>query len=136
MVRATGSDNFIHRKGAAPTDCGLVAIPGSRGTFTYIVRPTDDVDRLTEAAWSVAHGAGRAVSRKDMQRTLENRYKSNLKCEQALSITALGGHVVCGNVKTLLQEAPEAYKSIEDVIEDLSDLVEVVAVMRPVVTCK
>lgn len=30
---------WVHRKGAAPADCGIVVIPGSRGTFSYVVKP-------------------------------------------------------------------------------------------------
>lgn len=131
-------DLFIHRKGAAPTDCGLVAIPGSRGTMTYIVRPTSDEAAQESAGWSVAHGAGRVIGRKDLQRKLDKRYPSKEACEKALAATALGGKVVYNDEKILRQEAPEAYKDIEAVVGDLvaRDLVAVAAIMRPVITCK
>ena len=38
---------WLHRKGAAPADKGLVVVPGSRGEMTYIVRP-----RRTTGWWS------------------------------------------------------------------------------------
>ena len=129
---------YVHRKGAAPTDCGLVAIPGSRGTMTYIVRPTPDPDVQQAAGWSIAHGAGRVIGRKDLQRKLDKRYPSKEACEKALAVTELGGRVVYNDEKILRQEAPQAYKDIDDVVGDLvtRGLVEVVAVMRPVITCK
>ena len=48
------------------------------------------------------------------------------------------GYVLYEDFKVLLQEAPEAYKDIDAVVNDLKHhgLVEVVAVMRPHVTCK
>jgi release factor H-coupled RctB family protein len=52
QIQSDGKPLFLHRKGAAPTDQGLVAIPGSRGTLTYIVQGIhDQVSNL----WSVAH---------------------------------------------------------------------------------
>lgn len=48
------------------------------------------------------------------------------------------GFVLYEDFKVLLQEAPEAYKDIDAVIDDLKahGLIAVVAVMRPHVTCK
>lgn len=54
---------WLHRKGAAPADCGLVVIPGSRGDFSYLVEPVPD--HAEDALCSLAHGAGRKWSRKD-----------------------------------------------------------------------
>lgn len=130
--------SFVHRKGAAPTDCGLVAIPGSRGSMTYIVRPVGDESVQQAAGFSVAHGAGRVIGRKDLQKKLEKRYPTREVCEKALAITDLGGRVVYNDEKILRQEAPEAYKDIDNVISDLTHhgLLKVLAVMQPLVTCK
>ena len=132
------ASTYVHRKGAAPTDCGLVAIPGSRGTMTYIVRPTPDASAQEAAGWSIAHGAGRVIGRKDLQRKLDKRYPTKEACEKALAVTDLGGRVVYKDEKILRQEAPQAYKDIDDVVADLvaRGLVSVVAVMRPLITCK
>ena len=51
---------WLHRKGAAPSNRGLIVIPGSRGAASYVVLPTGAQD---ENAFSVAHGAGRKLSR-------------------------------------------------------------------------
>jgi release factor H-coupled RctB family protein len=52
--------------------------------------------------------------------------------------TRLGSRVVCEERDLLYEEAPEAYKNIEDVIADLVDagLVSVIATLRPLFTYK
>src|ERR1019366_930493 len=50
-----GHSCWLHRKGAAPSDKGLVVIPGSRGDLSYIVSPIQSDIALN----SLAHGAGR-----------------------------------------------------------------------------
>ncbi|KAI9738605.1 MAG: hypothetical protein M1834_008109 [Cirrosporium novae-zelandiae] len=82
---------FIHRKGAAPTlnpkthiPLPLLPLPGSRGTSTIILQP-----RFSETnahgfnnALSLAHGAGRAMSRVKAASSLESKY--NGKWEEML----------------------------------------------------
>ncbi|KAI8591310.1 tRNA-splicing ligase [Geranomyces variabilis] len=135
------SPRYLHRKGAAPMDAGqLVAIPGSRGTFTYIVRPSTDSEVLARCACSIAHGAGRAMSRGKVTALLKGRYRSRrTDALEVLQRTAFNGYVVCpGRVEVLYEEAPEAYKDIELVIRDLVAVgaITVVAVMKPLITCK
>jgi release factor H-coupled RctB family protein len=52
--------------------------------------------------------------------------------------TRLGSRVVCEERDLLYEEAPEAYKNIEDVIADLvaDGLVSVIATLRPLLTYK
>jgi release factor H-coupled RctB family protein len=125
-----GQPCWLHRKGAAPSTAGLVVIPGSRGAFTYLVAPTHPSER---SAWSLAHGAGRKWSRHDSRGRLEKRYSA-----RDLVRTELGSQVVCEDRDLLYEEAPQAYKSIATVIGDLqrAGLLEVVAVLRPLVTYK
>lgn len=121
---------WLHRKGAAPSVSGPVAIPGSRGAITYLVAPTGAQDGN---AWSLAHGAGRRWTRSDSKARLTKRYRP-----QDLTRTDLGGRVICGSKDLLFEEAPQAYKDIESVIADLTDagLVSVIATLRPVITYK
>ena len=121
---------WLHRKGAAPADQGPALIPGSRGTFSYIVQP---IDPRWETAFSLAHGAGRKWKRSDAKGRLKNRYTS-----KALEITALGSRVICSNKELLYQEAPEAYKDVQVVIQDMVDakMISVIAVLRPIITYK
>ena len=62
------SDYWIHRKGVSPTDSGLVIIPGSRGSLSYMAKPGDDLAVLASGGFSLAHGAGRKWKRSDARR--------------------------------------------------------------------
>jgi hypothetical protein len=55
-----------------------------------------------------------------------------------LTQTPLGGRVICGERDLLYEEAPAAYKNIEDGVQDLVDarLVSVIATFRPLLTYK
>jgi release factor H-coupled RctB family protein len=127
----TGGETFwLHRKGAAPSDEGLVVIPGSRGALTYLVLPTGE-----QAAnlWSLAHGAGRKWNRGSCKGKLKDKWPVS-----ALKRTDLGGLVVCDDRELIYEEAPQAFKKIDTVIEAMADcgLIRVVASFRPVVTLK
>ena len=52
--------------------------------------------------------------------------------------TELGSHVICEDKELLYEEAPQAYKNISVVIDDLVDagLIDVIAILKPVVTYK
>lgn len=122
---------WLHRKGAAPADCGLVVIPGSRGDFSYLVEPVPD--RADEALCSLAHGAGRKWSRNDAHARLSRRYRV-----ADLQRTKLSSHVICEDRRLIYEEAPEAYKDIGGVIADLeaAGLIRVIARLRPLLSYK
>lgn len=130
MDQTLGAGSWIHRKGASPSTRGPIVIPGSRGTFSYLVQP---IDTEVENANSLPHGAGRKWSRSECKDRLRNRYSL-----ESLTRTALGSRVVCDNKSLLYQEAPEAYKDIEIIIESLLEmkLVTVIAKLRPLITYK
>ena len=123
---------WLHRKGAAPSTQGPVVIPGSRGSFSYLVQPTAPADPGF-AGYSLAHGAGRKWKRGDTKARLKDRYRP-----ADLVQTALGSRVICEDRELLYEEAPEAYKDIDGVIAALLEagLCRVVAVLRPVITYK
>jgi release factor H-coupled RctB family protein len=125
-----GSDGWIHRKGANPSISGAVVIPGSRGTLSYLVMPCGDQDRN---ARSVSHGAGRKWNRTDCRSRLRERYDV-----ASLSRTEIGSRVICEDRELLYEEAPQAYKDVETVVQDLVDagLVRVVAALKPLITYK
>jgi release factor H-coupled RctB family protein len=130
QVEIGGHGCWLHRKGAAPSTCGPVVIPGSRGDLSYVVQPVNPTER---SAWSLAHGAGRKWGRSDTRGRLEKRFKA-----KDLTRTAMGSHVICEDKDLLYEEAPEAYKNINRVIMDLeaAGLIRVIAIMRPLVTYK
>jgi release factor H-coupled RctB family protein len=129
---AAGDVLALHRKGAAASDRGLVPVPGSRGTLSYLVEPLAPM--RTETLASLAHGAGRKYDRASMHGRVRVR-KSDVA---RLQRNPYGGIVVCGDRGLLAEEAPEAYKSIDRVIADLVEfgLARVVATFRPLVTFK
>ncbi|MGW3889695.1 RNA ligase RtcB family protein [Micromonospora chokoriensis] len=120
---------YLHRKGAAPGDGRDVLVAGTRGTPSYLVAAHAGPD----ANHSVAHGAGRKMSRSDALR--RGRAKHTV---EELRRTPLGSLVVCGDRQLLFEEAPTAYKRIEQVIANLVEhrLATPVASTIPLVTYK
>lgn len=129
-VEVNGHPHWLHRKGAAQSDSGMLVVPGSRGALSYLVKPVGD---QSANLWSVAHGAGRKWNR--IGARVRVKAKTTAK---ALLQTDLGSVVICDDKNLLYEEAPDAYKRIESVISDMVDarLVQVVATMRPLITYK
>jgi release factor H-coupled RctB family protein len=125
-----GQKYWLHRKGAVATDRGLVMVLGSRGTLSYLVKPTGNCEI---SAWSIAHGSGRKWNRGNCRGRLEKKWGV-----KDLERTDLGSVVICKNRELLYEEAPQAYKSIDVVITDMIDdgLIEPVASFKPVITYK
>jgi len=121
---------WLHRKGATPTDKGLVIIAGSRGSLSYLVLPSDETKLSNH---SLAHGAGRKWERSSAEAKLRNKYSRS-----DLERTEIGSRVLCKDKKLIYEEAPQAYKNIDIVIDDLVEagLATVVATFRPILTYK
>ncbi len=122
-------DGWLHRKGAAVAS-GLVPLAGTRATASYLV---DASGAGPGALGSLAHGAGRRYDRSSMHGRVSSK-KSSL---EALRRPAVG-RVICDDKGMLIEEAPKAYKSTEQVLADLTTLgvAREVARFRPVVTFK
>lgn len=120
---------YLHRKGAARGDGRDVLIAGTRGTPSYLVA----THAGAAANYSVAHGAGRKMSRADA--LVRGRAKHTV---EELRRTPVGSLVVCGDRQLLFEEAPTAYKRIEQVVGDLvgHGLATPVVTTVPVVTYK
>ncbi|AKQ68840.1 hypothetical protein A176_005752 [Myxococcus hansupus] len=128
--RDAARTQWLHRKGAAPSDEGPVVIPGSRGALSYLVVPTGEG---LVSAHSLAHGAGRKWTRSAARDRMRERFTA-----EALTRTSFKSHVVCEDRDLLFEEAPPAYKPIDRVVTDLVEagLVRVVATLAPVLTYK
>ncbi len=120
---------WLHRKGAALAK-GLVPLAGTRATPSYLIEAKDTPGALA----SLAHGAGRRYDR----RSMHGRVSAKKSSIEALRRPATGGHVICDDKGMLIEEAPKAYKSAEQVLADLETLglAREVARFRPVVTFK
>lgn len=112
-----GQELIVHRKGATPAGEGVLGvIPGSMADPAFIVRGKGKESSLRSAS----HGAGRRMSRTQAIKTLNwPRWKAQLK-ERGVRVLSCG-----------LDEVPEVYKSIHEVMEHQRDLVEIVARFDP-----
>jgi tRNA-splicing ligase RtcB len=120
--RHYGEGVWLTRKGAIRARKGeLGIIPGSMGARSYIVRGKGSA----ESFQSCAHGAGRRMSRNEAQRRFTT---------QDLANQTQG--VVCRKDKGVLDEIPGAYKDLDEVMANQSDLVEVVHTLKQVVCVK
>ena len=116
---------IVHRKGATRARVGEIGIiPGSQGTKSYIVEGLGNVDSFQ----SCSHGAGRAMSRTEAVRSL------SLEAEVA-KLEAQGiVHAIRGQKD--LEEAAGAYKDIDEVMANQTDLVKIVTELSPVAVIK
>ncbi len=112
-----GRKVIVHRKGATPASAGVLGvIPGSMGDPGFVVRGRGAAESLESAS----HGAGRQMSRKQAINTIAKSTRDSYLKERG--VTLLGGG---------LDESPQAYKPIEQVIAAQSELVEVVGKFSP-----
>jgi tRNA-splicing ligase RtcB (3'-phosphate/5'-hydroxy nucleic acid ligase) len=117
-----GADVLVTRKGAIRAGLGeMGVIPGSMGARSFVVRGKGNPESLC----SCAHGAGRRMSRTEAKRrfTREDlvRQTEGVECRKD------GG---------VIDEIPGAYKSIDAVMANQSDLVDVVHTLKQVVCVK
>lgn len=122
--RHFGQEWLIHRKGVAPAHEGMAGlIPGSMGTASYHVVGRGHPDALR----SSSHGAGRRLSRGEARRAISAR-----------ALAKQAGHVTWDPrmASSLVEEAPAAYKPIDEVMRAQHDLVGIVRRLRPIVSFK
>jgi tRNA-splicing ligase RtcB len=119
-----GRSVWITRKGAIRARKGdLGVIPGSMGTATYIVSGLGN-----EASYSsCAHGAGRLMGRREAKRRLTT---------ESLKEWMKGKAWNSDTPDALLDEHPEAYKPIDQVMEDQKDLVEIQHILHQILNFK
>lgn len=113
---------YVTRKGAVrarTTDYGI--IPGSMGAKSFIVKGKGN----HESYCSCSHGAGRLMSR--------NKAKNQFTLDDLIAQTE---GIECRKDTGVLDEIPGAYKPIDEVMKNQSDLVEIVATLRQVICVK
>jgi tRNA-splicing ligase RtcB len=112
-----GKEVIVHRKGATPAGKGVLGIiPGSMVSPGFIVRGRGVVDSIASAS----HGAGRLMSRTVARNTFT---KSGVdKLLKAHKVDLVGGGI---------DEAPLAYKDINEVMGYQSDLIDILGTFTP-----
>lgn len=129
---------LVHRKGATrafgPGHADLpegyrsvgqpVLIPGDMGTASYVLVGTEAA--MVESFGSTCHGAGRVMSRHAAVKATRGRSIAAELEKQGICVMSRGR-------KTLFEEAPEAYKNIDDVVNVVqgAGLSKRVARLRP-----
>ncbi len=120
-INGKETEVIVHRKGATRAfppghpeiperyrEVGQpVLIPGSMGTASYILAGTKEGE---EAFFSTCHGAGRAMSRHAAMRAVRGE-------EVVRSLKEKGIIIKCRSMRGIAEEAPLAYKNVDDVVE-------------------
>jgi tRNA-splicing ligase RtcB len=111
----------VHRKGATRAfppghpdvpekyrDVGQpILIPGDMGTMSYVLAGTEQA--MLDTFGSTCHGAGRLKSRSTMKKQLSGRDVLDRLAKRGIEVRA-------GSMAGLAEEAPEAYKDVESVV--------------------
>jgi tRNA-splicing ligase RtcB len=120
----------VHRKGATRSKAGIpIILPGSMGTYSYVLMGTKAAEALSFA--STAHGAGRVLSRSYAINNLSTeKLNSEMKSKDIV--------LKAGSMKGALEEAPEAYKDIDEVaiVSDELGIGSLVARLKPLAVMK
>jgi tRNA-splicing ligase RtcB len=133
----------VHRKGATrafgPGFEGLpehyralgqpVLVPGSMGTASWVLLGTQGSMELSFG--STCHGAGRVMSRKQAKREVRGD-------QLRAALEQRGIRIRAGSMPGLAEEAPQAYKDVDAVVEVVSGagIAQKVARLRPVAVVK
>jgi len=120
-----GEELVIHRKGATKASKGLTGIiPGSQGTKSFIVKGKGN----PESFESCSHGAGRLMGRNQAVRSLDLQEE----------IRRLDKQNIIHSIRRQsdLEEAPSAYKNINMIISQQSDLIDVDVTLSPLAVIK
>jgi release factor H-coupled RctB family protein len=129
-----GEAGWLHRKGANPSGQGAVLLPGSRDAWSYVVQPLPpQLGEGDPGLQSLAHGAGRKWMRTDCKDRLVRK-----ATPAQLARTSFGGRVICADKALIYEEAPQAYKDVDTVLDSLegAGLARAIARLRPVLTYK
>lgn len=122
LERHDGRELVVHRKGATSAQAGEIGIiPGSMGAPSFIVRGRGNPASFA----SCSHGAGRRMGRNQARKAIDDeRFRQSLA--GTFSVPS----------RRYVDEAPPAYKDVEQVIARQADLIEVLQTLHPIVTVK
>lgn len=119
-----GEELWVHGKGAISARAGArVAIPGSMGTASHLAEGLGEAQSFQSAS----HGAGRVMTRREAHQRIPPRQLLRSMRRVVFDERKLS---------TLVEEAPDAYRSIADVLDDERDLVRPILRLTPLVVLK
>jgi tRNA-splicing ligase RtcB (3'-phosphate/5'-hydroxy nucleic acid ligase) len=143
LIQGKKTTVCVHRKGATrafgPGSDGLpseysgigqpVLVPGSMGTGSWVLTGTQD--SMLRSFGSSCHGAGRVMSRAQAKRQVWGQDLLQQLEEQGIEIRA-------GSMPGLAEEAPQAYKDVNRVVDSVvgAGIAKKVALLRPLVVIK
>jgi tRNA-splicing ligase RtcB len=106
-----------------------VLAPGSMGTASWVLLGTEE--SMAQTFGSTCHGAGRAMSRSQAKKSVRG-------AELRTQLEEAGIYVRTGNLTGLAEEAPQAYKDVDQVIEVVhgAGIAKKVARLRPLAVIK
>ena len=106
-----------------------VLVPGSMGTASWVLAGT--AESMARSWGSSCHGAGRVMSRSQAKREIRgDRLRNELEAD--------GIYIRAGSLPGLAEEAPRAYKDVDEVVETVhaAGIARKVARLRPVIVIK
>ncbi len=105
-----------------------VLIPGSMGTFSYILAGQESG---AQSLYSTSHGSGRIMSRNQAKRNFRGE-------EEVVKLKKQGIKIISDSKRGVAEEAPGAYKDINEVINivDKAGLSRKVARLKPLAVIK
>jgi tRNA-splicing ligase RtcB len=116
-----GKRVLVHRKGAVNADKGVkIIVPGSMGTISYIGRGLGDAESFRTAA----HGAGRRMGRKEALRKIPAQQVWREMQESGVALWK-------EKRSDVAEECKQAYKDIDEVMEQQKDLVKIEIKLEP-----
>ncbi len=117
QINGVEREVIVHRKGATPAGTGVLGIiPGTMADTGFVVMGKGCMKSLNSAS----HGSGRQMSRAVAIQTITPQQHADYLSQN--NVTVIGGG---------LDEAPQAYKPIQKVIEAQLDLVEILGKFQP-----
>lgn len=143
LVQGEKQKVCVHRKGATrafgPGAEGLpkeyakigqpVLVPGSMGTGSWVLTGTHE--SMLRSFGSSCHGAGRVLSRAQAKRQIWGK-------DLVKELKKKGIEIKAGSLAGLAEEAPQAYKDVDSVVESVvgAGIAKKVALLRPLVVIK
>ena len=131
-----GKDMWVVRKGATPAFPGQFGfVGGSMGDDAVILRGLDNAESKS-ALYSTVHGAGRIMSRteargrfvKDPETGKKIRQQGRVRHDEWQSWIRDRGVTLIG---ADLDEAPQAYRRLPEVLHEHRNTIEIVSTLRP-----